>query len=513
MTDVLSALDRFAATDGGAIAMTDGETELSYAELRARVDRAAAWLRRIDCRRLGLLLDNGLDWAILDLAARRAKAVLVPIPHFFSDEQIAHVIRQSALSHLATDRLSRVAALARLPSLPAAEDVLVLPTTKVVALERLASPEPALPGRTDKITFTSGTTGAPKGICLSNTAIDRVAQSLVEASEARAEDRHLCLLPLATLLENISGIHVPIMAGATACIPSLREVGLTGSSRLDIGVMIGAILRFQATTIVTVPQILSVLVSVLSPDAARQTALRLVAVGGAPVARDVLRKAQQLGLPVREGYGLSECASVVCLNPLARNRPGSVGQPLPHARVEIARDGEVMVGGAVCEGVLGTPAADAAPVPELWPTGDIGRFDGDGYLYLTGRKKNMFITSFGRNVAPEWIECELAAEQGIAQAAVFGEARPWNVAIIVPARGNGPGARPFDPTLIAAAVQRANARLPDYARIGRWLIADAPFVPENGLATPNGRLRREQVAALYADRIRALYESEDIRVS
>ncbi len=506
MSDVLAALDRFAATAGESVAMTDGATELSYAELGARVDRAAHWLAAIGCRRLGLLLDNGLDWAILDLASRRAGIVLVPIPLFFSAEQIAHVIGQAALTHLATEQVTRVATLARLPALAVAEDVLVRPTTKLLALDRFAAAhDAAMPGRTGKVTFTSGTTGTPKGICLSHAAIDKVAASLLDASAGSARDRHLCILPLATLLENISGINVPILAGATACIPSLREVGLTGSSQLDIGLTIGAILRFRATTIVTVPQILAAMVAVLSPGAVRQTALRLVAVGGAPLALGILRKARQLGLPVREGYGLSECSSVVCLNRIDDDRPGSVGRPLPHARVEIAPDGEVLVGGAVCEGVLGGTETE---MPALWPTGDLGRFDADGYLYLTGRKKNVFITSFGRNVSPEWIECELAAEPGIAQAAVFGEARPWNTAIIVPALHGGAGGKAFDPTRVALAVQRVNERLPDYARIGRWLMADAPFTPANDLSTPNGRLRRERIADVYRDRLDHIYDCE-----
>lgn len=511
MSDVISALSRFAVTTGDSVAMTDGETQLSYAELRTRVDRAARWLEAAGCRRLGLLLDNGLDWAVLDLAARRAHVALVPIPLFFSGEQIAHVIGQAALSHLATDQMSRVATLVRLPALAMVDDTLVRPTTKVFALDRHgAAHAAALPGRTGKVTFTSGTTGTPKGICLSHAAIDKVANALLGASVGTARDRHLCILPLATLLENISGIHVPILAGATACIPSLREVGLTGSSQLDIGLMIGAILRFRASTIVTVPQILAAMVAMLSPGAVRQTDLRLVAVGGAPVALGILRKAQQLGLPVLEGYGLSECASVVCFNRISDNRPGSVGRPLPHAHVEIAPDGEVMVGGAVCEGVLGD---GETAMPTLWPTGDLGRFDADGYLYLTGRKKNVFITSFGRNVSPEWIECELAAEKGIAQAAVFGEARPWNTAIIVPALMSAAGGRPFDPAMIMVAVQRVNERLPDYARIGRWLLADAPFTPANELATPNGRLRRDRIAILYRDRLDQLYDSEVSLVS
>lgn len=116
-----------------------------------------------------------------------------------------------------------------------------------------------------------------------------------------------------------------------------------------------------------------------------------------------------------------------------------------------------------------------------------------------GRKKNMFITSFGRNVAPEWVEGELVSHPGIAQAALFGEARPFNCAVIVP----HPGA-PQD--AIEAALEEANRRLPDYAQVRAWIAATEPFTAGNGMSTPNGRLRRPAILGKYAAQIDALYQ-------
>jgi long-subunit acyl-CoA synthetase (AMP-forming) len=138
-------------------------------------------------------------------------------------------------------------------------------------------------------------------------------------------------------------------------------------------------------------------------------------------------------------------------------------------------------------------------VPAEIATGDLGHFDADGFLHIAGRRKNVFITSFGRNVSPEWVETELEAHAAVAQAAVFGEARPWNVAVVVPA----PAA---DATAIAAAIARANAGLPDYARISDWILAHEPFTPANGLLTANGRTRRAAIFDLYRDRIDARYD-------
>lgn len=508
--NALAALRTHAMRRPSDVALTDGRFELCYGDVRARVSALATWLADRNCRRLGLLLDNGLDWALLDLAARCADVVVVPIPLFFSGDQIRHVIAAAGLDHIATDQRERLEtfldrSLAHAGALPFA----VHESTQLVQLDQATTGNrPALPGCTQKVTFTSGTTGRPKGVCLSHADIDQVAMSLLSASEGRSDDRHLCLLPLATLLENIAGIYVPLLAGATMCIPRLSEVGLAGSSQLDIEKLLAALHRFRATTAVMVPQMLLASVAALGREGRRPPALRLIAVGGAPVSVEVLKSADRMGLPVRQGYGLSECSSVVCFNSVSDNRVGSVGRPLPHVDVRIASDGEVLVRGSMCEGFLGEPEA---PQPLYWPTGDIGAFDADGYLHLTGRKKHMFITSFGRNVAPEWIECELTIDPAIGQAAVFGEGRPWNAGVLVPRtmlRG-----QTADPAQLSAAVQRVNARLPDYARIGRWIVADMPFAAENQLMTPNGRLRRDAIGQLYRDRLNRLYDDEALRVS
>jgi long-subunit acyl-CoA synthetase (AMP-forming) len=134
-------------------------------------------------------------------------------------------------------------------------------------------------------------------------------------------------------------------------------------------------------------------------------------------------------------------------------------------------------------------------------TGDIGYVDEDGFLFITGRKKNIFITSFGRNVSPEWVERELKISPFIAQVALYGEARPWNVAIIVP--------RPAVSKIqIEAAVEELNHNLPDYARVSRWIVAEEPFTLKNAQLTSNGRNRREAIFQHYQNQINALYEGQ-----
>ena len=142
------------------------------------------------------------------------------------------------------------------------------------------------------------------------------------------------------------------------------------------------------------------------------------------------------------------------------------------------------------------------PVEGMLATGDFGHLDADGFLFVDGRKKDILITGFGRNVSPEWPESVLTGTGAIAQAMVVGEARAYLAALIVPARAG------LDHATLEAAVARANAALPDYARIRRWM-AVPPFTPANGLATANGRPRRALIVAQFASRIATLFDSQE----
>ena len=494
MRAVMTALARHAAARPLNVALSDGRLELSYGAAYDAVIHTAAALRGSGARTVALALDNGPAWLILDLAALAARLRCVPVPGFFSPAQKRHLIADAAVDLLITDR----------PALY--EDLLEWSGISVhrapelaVAGRRLSQfqlsfdPSVSAPAATAKITYTSGTTGAPKGVCLDGHALGCVAESLAATVPLRTDDRHLSVLPLATLLENV-GAYATLLAGGTCVVPPLATVGMLGSATFDCERMLDQLDANRASTAIVTPQIFDAMLDVVAAGAARARTLRFLAVGGAPLPLALLARAADVALPAYQGYGLSECASVVTLNTPAANRPGSVGRPLPHARVAMSDDGEVLVNGATLLGYCG----HKSDIPDPWPTGDLGYVE-DGYLHLTGRRKNIFITSFGRNVSPEWVESALSATPEIAQVWVHGEARPWNAAVITPAPG-------CDSPAVDAAVARVNRTLPDYARIGAWIRSERPFSYDTGELTVNGRLRREALLARYRAHLERLYK-------
>jgi acyl-CoA synthetase (AMP-forming)/AMP-acid ligase II len=463
---------------------------MTYATLAVAIEATEEWLLANRPRALGIASDNAPEWAVLDLAALSLGVPVVPLPGFFSREQQRHAIRDAGVDLLVT------AAPAGFAELGAAAPVTI--AGAAMSALRLATPTVRLPRGTAKVTYTSGTTGAPKGVCLDARAMERVARSLVTACELSPDDRHLAGLPLATLLENVGGVYAPLLAGGCATLAPLQDLGVRGASGFAAETFLAALSAADATTTILVPQMLAALVAAIERGARAPGALRFVAVGGGKVPPRLLERAEALGLPVYEGYGLTECASVVALNTPGARRRGAVGRPLPHAAVTIAADGEVLVSGATLLGYAG----DATPAPAVWPTGDIGRIDEAGHLHLAGRKRNVLVTAFGRNVAPEWVESELGSQGVIAQAAVFGDSRPWLAAVIVPARAG-------DRAGVDAALAAGNAALPDYARVRAWIEATEPFTPANGLATANGRVRRDAVGERYRIPLDLLYDGEE----
>lgn len=465
MSGALAALARHAERRGDAAALDDGAQTLSYGRLVRRVGAVAAAARDLPPV-VGLLAPHGIDWAAGELGLEAAGRMLVPLPDFFSDAQLRHVLADAGVSTalVAPGAEPRAASLGlSLIPIPQGEGRFETPLSADAA----------------RIVYTSGSTGRPRGVRLGRSQLDRQCAALAAVVAAGPGDLHLSALPYALLLESLCGLNAPLLAGAGVRIVP----GLAAARPAAVpGLLAGAAAACCPTTTVLTPQLLAAWVAAL--DDARVAApatLRFVAVGGAPTPVPLLVRARALGLPAFQGYGLTECSSVVAVNRPGSDRMGTCGRPLPGAAVEIAEDGEIVVRGAtVMDGYLGGASAQG-----VWRTGDLGVLDADGYLVVRGRKDSLIVRPSGRNVSPEWIETMLSADPRIARCALAQVADGSLVAAIEPAAPGVGSALDLDALL---------AEAPDYARPDRVLWLEPGGFAARGLLTPNGRPRRKALA-------------------
>ncbi|MGQ0443412.1 MAG: AMP-binding protein [Methylophilaceae bacterium] len=492
---IKSALAHHSSTQPNKIALQGEQTSFTYAQLEAELTKISAQLNGCKLRVLGIFMESSPAWAILDLAAIWASIPVVPLPLFFSAAQICHAISNAGIDIVMTDQPLYLEQLLSAQKINILNKQHYLISDRIVAQFTLqAIPATLLPPNTAKITYTSGTTGQPKGVCLSLQTIERVVLSLLQATEAKSSDCHLSILPLSTLLENLAGLYLPLVAGASILLPA-KSVGFAGTTGVNAQNFIQAILNRQTSSIILTPELLNLLITALEEKYTKPRHLRFIAVGGASVSPQLLQRAEVLGLPVFEGYGLSECASVVALNTLHARKVGSVGKPLAHIEIRIAHDDEILIRGA---NLLAYAGEQPYTNRGFFPTGDIGYLDSAGFLHISGRKKNIFITSYGRNISPEWVERELILAAPIKQAALFGESKPWNTAVIFPTVGATKKG-------IQTAIDVVNKTLPSYARVVEWVYAARPFSLQNGQLTSNGRLRRDAIWQQYHSVINPLY--------
>lgn len=431
------------------------------------------------------LLDNSPEWAVLDKAVENASIVHVPIPLFFSKAQLDYVLHKTKADGLL------------IPSSHAYEWIesgryqISILGNDFHLLKRDISPV-KLPDGTSKITFTSGTTGSPKGVCLSQQAMQEVADSVESALATLKINRHLSALPYSVLLENVAGLMASIRHEHTCISVPLSQVGLSGSSQFDPSVLDACVRTYEANSLILLPQMLLGWTQWLQLNRLRAPAcLSFVAVGGSSVGRRVIETARSLGIPAYEGYGLSEGASVQTLNLPGADRPDSVGKPLPHAKLRTSAKHEIEISGSLFLGYLGEEERMAQ---EWYPTGDLGSIDAEGFVHITGRSKNVIITSFGRNISPEWVESKLHEQASIGHAVVFGNDLPtlWAVIWALPN---------VTAESIDSAIATANLLLPDYAQIKHWVRATHPYTAKHGMTTDNGRPLRTHIETTYFNQL------------
>ncbi len=339
--------------------------------------------------------------------------------------------------------------------------------------------------------YTSGSTGKPKGVLLANGQLMWSAKALALASGARVDDIYLSVLPLAFLLETICAVIIPMLVGAPARIESSIAEKFGDADACALADIVAA---NRPTCMVLVPHLLSAWVAQLSNGAERAPeSLRFVAVGGAAVPFALAQRAWALGIPVHEGYGLSECGSVVALNRPGERKAGTVGKPLPGLDVRIEEREIVVRGPAIMDRYLHGPATQG-----LWRTGDLGEVDADGFLTIHGRIDNLLVTPLGRNISPEWIESLLVGDPRVAYCFVAYAGGPYLKAVLVPTNEGESWFEAASEEDIYALIAECCRDVPAYAIPRRYSVVCASELVRFGLLTGNGRIRRKAMLEEYS---------------
>ena len=513
--------------------------------------------------------ENRPEWAIADLAIMAVGAIVVPAYTTNTQDDHHYIMDHSGASVAITSGgmlASRIALAAnRAPSLShliVMDDGFVAPQGLRPELrywgtaiegadalgdidERLATQQP------DDVCcfiYTSGTGGRPKGVMLTHRSIQAnitAAIGLLAEGRVLEGQRFLSLLPLSHSYEHTAGMHLPfqIMAEVWYCestdqiannlievsptlmtaVPRLYEVlhdrimrGVRAKGGLSEKLFMAAVRlgtkRLSGRHLLPHEFLLNLIVDRLVRTKVRARLggqLKYFISGGAALNPEIGNFFMALGINLLQGYGQTEASPLISANRPGRIKIETVGPVVAGVDLRMADDGEILVrGDLLMKGYWRDEAATAGAIRDGWlHTGDLGEIDADGYISITGRKKDIIVNSGGDNIAPGRVEALLTIEPEIEQAMVDGDRRPWLSAVIVPSDELRNIATSPDAlyTMVSEAVERANSRLSQLERVRRFIIADEPFGTENGQMTATLKVRRHVVREIYGDRIEALY--------
>lgn len=472
--------------------------------------------------------ENRYEWILSDAAIQILQAVHVPIHAPLTGEQVVEQIRDcgATLAIVSTSELmTKVAGAAEaldgdmtfvMFDSPNGFDPQSLDgrACHVLGDVRVDDPDRAKallrdcldnlsPDSLATILYTSGTTGEPKGVMLNQRNLATNSLATREAIGAGRDDLRLGFLPLSHIFARTCDLYTWIAAGSELALAESRETVVQNCQEIKPTILNGVPYFFEL-----------IRRAIASNPAADEAALRnllggrinMCCSGGAALPDHLFDFFQENGVPLLQGYGLTESSPVITVNSEQVYRRGAVGKPIPDVEIAIADDGEVLSRGPhIMVGYWQKPDATDEVVRDGWlHTGDLGRIDDDGFLYITGRKKELIVTAAGKNIAPVLIESLLTEDPAIAQALVIGDDRSFLTALIVPDLG-AIGESESAEAVVESAIANRLSSVSHHEQVRKFTLIETPFSIERGEMTPKLSLRRKVIEEHYSAEIAAMY--------
>jgi len=523
--------------------------DVTWSDYRWMADRAAAGLIELGVRhgdRIAILSENRYEWMVADQAILSTGAADVPLHAPLAPRQVEYQVGHSESRGIIVSNQEQAnkvfEVLASLPNLefliafgavtpPKSAKIRVLSWDGLMQrgslghLEKeIRQREAALTGKDlATIIYTSGTTGNPKGVMLTHGNLVQNAETSVEIGPQPPTELLLSWLPYSHIYARTCDLYVPVLAGTTVALAESMDT------------LVLNLAETRPSTLTSVPRFYEKVwakVEQLAPDARSVTLkkifgsrVRQLSSGGAPLPRHVCEGFFEAGIPLLEGYGLTETSPVVSFNTVDNYKIGTVGPAIPGVEIKIAEDGEILVRGPnVMQGYWRNPEATAEAIDkDKWfHTGDVGHLDADGYLTITDRKKDLIITSAGKNIAPSELERILVSDIYIDQAVCYGDGRRFVSALIVPnfeqltqkaaelkckVESNADGF--IDGACHDFLAQRIDAVMQNVSnpeRVKRFLVLDRPFQLDADELTATLKVRRNHIIRKFERHLAALYD-------
>ena len=498
---------------------------LRWRQVQLDVERYAA--RFVDLGlsagdRVAQYAENRYEWIVADLAMHSLGIVHVPIHATLSGPQVIQQVAHSEASLLIVASDALYDQVKELP-LPVGTRVLTHDASLHVerfddaTLQPISAAEAAQyrsrvsPTSLATILYTSGTTGEPKGVMLNQRNLVTNARGTHQTIQQTRDDLTLAFLPLSHVFARTCDLYVWIVSGGKLALAESRDTIVSDAQAIRPTIITGVPYFFSS-----LQRILEVQGRADRPNQVNELLggnMRFANSGGAALPADLYDFFAKQGTPIYQGYGLTESSPVISASGVTIDRRGAVGKPIPGVEVKIADDGEVLTrGDHVMQGYWNNQAATAEIIRDGWlHTGDLGRLDEDGFLYITGRKRDLIVTATGMNISPGYLEALLVAEPTIAQAMILGDNRRFLAALIVPDHEyvNQHEDVHSEEQLYQLIEQRIYERLATrakYEQVVKFRLLDHPFSMERGEVTAKRSLRRDVIEDHYADEIAELYQ-------